>query len=459
MPLFAPDDPRPIHFMGIAGAGMSALALIARLRGVGVNGCDIHPQGATALAEAGIEIKPGHSSSHVSDVRAVIYSSAIQVDHEELEAARTAGVPVVRRAEALQEAVEGGKLAAVAGTHGKTTTAAMLTEALAAAGADPTGIVGGRIPAWGGNARPGRSDLFVVEADEYDRSFLALRPQVAVVTNVEGDHLECYGGVDELEAAFAEFAGGAEQVIVGADDAGARRVAERLSVPVRRVGTSRNADVRIERIGRRPEGTRFDLAWADGASLVVELAVPGLHNVRNAAVALAAAAAVGVDPAGCLAGLREFSGVARRFEVLGSARGITVVDDYAHHPTEVAVTVGAARQRFPKARVVAVFQPHLYSRTKRLAAELGITLSAADVVVVTGVFAAREAPIKGVTGKAVASAARVAGVPVEWVPDRARVLDVVAGLVAEGDVVLTIGAGDIGEIGHELLRRLEGRAA
>src|SRR6266571_2240594 len=250
MTLFRPGDPRPIHFMGIAGAGMSALALIARHLGVTITGCDTDPSGAADLAALGVQVWRGHDPGHLEGARAVVVTAAVPPDHAELERARALSIPIVRRADALGELVAdgGGTVVAVAGTHGKTTTTVMVTEALTAAGRTPTGLAGGRVAAWQGNAKVGSHDLFVVEADEYDRSFLSLTPTVAVVNNVEADHLECYGSVAALEQAFAQFAGRARRVIVGGDDAGALRVAAAIggAVPVWRVGLGGDADVRIE---------------------------------------------------------------------------------------------------------------------------------------------------------------------------------------------------------------------
>src|SRR6059036_654441 len=230
MILFATVDPRPVHFMGIAGAGMSGLALLARQQGIAITGCDNDPSGAADLAALGVEIWRGHDPGHVAGARAVVVTAAVPVDHPELKRARALGVPVVRRADALSQAVADGTVVAVAGTHGKTTTTVMVTEALAAAGRDPTGLAGGRVAPWGGNARVGGREVYVVEADEYDRAFLSLTPAVAVVNNVEADHLECYGGsVAALEAAFAQFAWSARRAIVGGDDAGAGRVAAALA--------------------------------------------------------------------------------------------------------------------------------------------------------------------------------------------------------------------------------------
>ena len=246
MTLFGSGDPRPIHFVGIGGAGMSGLALLAKHQGAAVTGCDNDPSGAADLAALGVEIWRGHDPGHVAGARAVVVTAAVPREHPELEQARALGIPVVRRADALGQAVAGGTVVGIAGTHGKTTTTVMVTEALAAAGRNPTGLAGGRVARWGGNARVGGRELYVVEADEFDRAFLSLVPTVAVVNNVEADHLECYGGsVAALEDAFAEFAARARRAIVGADDAGAARVAARLGVPVWRVGLGPGADVRI----------------------------------------------------------------------------------------------------------------------------------------------------------------------------------------------------------------------
>jgi UDP-N-acetylmuramate--alanine ligase len=461
MHLFAPEDPRPIHFMGIAGAGMSALALMARRRGLTVTGCDTDVSGASDVVAAGATVVAGHDPTHVVGARAVVHTSAVSRDHPELAAARAAGVDVVRRAEALSAAVSGGVVVAVAGTHGKTTTTVMCTEALAAVGQNPTGLAGGRVESWHGNARFGGERLYVVEADEYDRSFLALTPDIAVVNNVESDHMECYGSIGALEDAFAEFAGGsrAKRVLVGADDAGARRIAERLGSTVWRVGLAADADVRIAGVRQEPTRTTAQVTLPGAAPVSLTLRVPGLHNVRNAAMALAVVHALDGDAKVAAAALAEFAGVGRRFDLVGAARGITVVDDYAHHPSEIVATISAARQRYPGARLVAVFQPHLYSRTKLLGSALGIALATADVVVVTDVYAAREQPIPGVGGTVVADAARRAGAPVTWVPARGDVTARVADLVAKGDVVLTLGAGDITRVGPELLAQLKGRAA
>jgi UDP-N-acetylmuramate--alanine ligase len=457
MTLFATVDPRPIHFMGIAGAGMSGLALLARQQGVAITGCDKDPSGAADLAALGVEIWRGHDPRHVTGARALVVTAAVPGDHPEVERARADGIRVVRRADALGQAVIGGTVVAVAGTHGKTTTTVMVTEALAAAGRDPTGLAGGRVARWGGNARVGGRDLYVVEADEFDRAFLSLAPTVAVVTNVEADHLECYGGsVAALEQAFAEFARPARRLIAGADDAGAGRVVAALAgrVPVWRVGLAADADVRIAPPELDERGSTARIALPGGRVVTLRLRVPGLHNVRNAAAALAVAQELGADLERCVAALAEFAGVGRRFERVGEAQGVTVVDDYAHHPSEVAATLAAARQAFPRRRVVAVFQPHLFSRTALHGEALGRALAAADVVVVAPIYAAREQPLPGVTADLVARGAVRAGATTVALRERAGLTERVAETVRRGDVVFTLGAGDVTHVGPELLREL-----
>ena len=459
MTLFRTGDPKPIHFMGIAGAGMSALAQIAGHRGVAITGCDSDTSGAGTedLTALGIPVWRGHDPSHLEGARAVVVTAAVPRDHPELEKARALGLPVIRRADALGELVSGGRegVVAIAGTHGKTTTTVMVTEALTAAGRDPTGLAGGRVAAWGGNARIGGDDLFVVEADEYDKAFLSLHPTVAVVNNVEADHLECYGSMDALEEAFADFASRAQRVIIGADDAGADRVALKITAPVWRVGHGATADVRIRAVRLEPGGSRATIALPTGLAVELALAVPGLHNVRNAAAALAVLHALGADVQAGAAALSGFHGVGRRFERLGEAAGVTVVDDYAHHPTEVSATLSAARQAFPGRRIVAVFQPHLFSRTALHGEALGKALAAADMVVVAPIYAAREQPQDGVTHHLVVRGATRAGAATVAVRDRAGVTNHVARAVREGDVVFTLGAGDITRVGPELLQLLK----
>ncbi len=455
MALFDSADRRPVHFMGIGGAGMSGLALIACRRGVVVTGCDADPSGAQDLVTLGVSVSTGHSPAHVEGARAVVYTAAVKPDHPELTRARALGLPVVPRKVALAELVAGRAVLAISGTHGKTTTTVMATEALAAAGCDPTGIAGGRVGSWNGNARVAGDAVFVVEADEYDQAFLTLHPTVAVVNNVEPDHLECYGSLAALEDAFVEFASRAELVLVGADDPGALRVAARVGAKARSFGLGPAADIRITDVTQAPGETTARVTLPGMDPLTVRLQVPGLHNLRNAVGALSATlhlAPGGVEPA--LAALYRFRGVGRRFERLGEFGGVEIVDDYAHHPSELVATLAAARQAFPGRRLVAVFQPHLFSRTAAHGVAMGEALAEADVVVVTEVYAAREEPIPGVSGRQVAQAAERAGGSAIFEPDRAAVGRRVLDLLLPGDVVLTLGAGDITRVGAELVQWL-----
>jgi UDP-N-acetylmuramate--alanine ligase len=467
MNLFLPSDQRPVHFVGIAGAGMSALAMLALRRGVKVTGSDRAAEGAPDLVTSGAVVFRGHDAKLVEGARAVVASAAIADDHPELVRARELGLPIVSRKRALADLVSTGLTVAIAGTHGKTTTTAMTTEALAAAGLDPTGLAGGRVGAWGGNARPGSDTLFVVEADEYDKAFLELDPTIAVVTNVEPEHLECYdGSAQELEKAFAEFAGRAETAIIGcADDA-----SDRVAVRVGARGTAHGArgakvlrfggnlsDYSLRTVTANRSGTVAVIGLPKGGEAVLRLKVPGIHNILNATAALAVVVTLEGEVPAALDALSRFTGVGRRFEQRGEAGGVLVIDDYAHHATEVRATLAAAHQAFPGRRIVAVFQPHLYSRTQAQHVALGEALATAGLAVVTEVYAAREAPIPGVSGRLVYDAVLKRGTPAEFAPDRAELLEMVAAAVHSGDVVLTLGAGDITTLGPDLLDRLRKR--
>lgn len=454
MALFNPSDKRTVHFMGIGGAGMSALALIACRRGVAVSGCDVDLSGAGDLRALGVGLSQGHDPSHLAGARAVVVTAAVPSSHPELERARELGLPIVPRKVALAELIEGADAVGISGTHGKTTTTVMTTEALTAAGLNPTGIAGGRVSTWGGNALVAGDRLFVVEADEYDKAFLTLHPTVAVVNNVEPDHLECYGSMAALEDAFVEFAGRARIAIVSADDPGAKQVGLRVKTTVRRFGLDPDADLRISDIVQREDRTEARIRWSGGGSVALRLTVPGLHNLRNAVAALGVVEAMGGKLEAAAAALAEFQGVGRRFERLGEFAGVAVVDDYAHHPSELTATLSAARQAFPGRRLVAVFQPHLYSRTAAHGQAMGQALAAADLVIVTEIYPAREQPIAGVSGQQVAEAAERAGADARFEPTRAEVGRTVYQALRAGDVVLTLGAGDITRVAPELVRWL-----
>ena len=454
MNLFLPSDRRPLHFVGIGGAGMSALALIALRRGIPVTGSDTDISGAGDLVAAGAKVFAGHAADQVGDARAVVASAAIAPGQAEVAAARARGIPVVPRKEALAGLIGEARCVGIAGTHGKTTTTVMATEAVLAAGFAVTGIAGGRVAGWGGNARIGGDDLYVVEADEYDQAFLTLRPAIAVVNNVESDHLECYGSLEALEGAFVTFAGRAARALVGNDSPGAERVAARVG-PERTWRFGPGApDLGIGAIETAPGETRAVLTLPDRRTVSLRLQVPGVHNLRNATAALGVVVALGGDPDPALEALAAFRGVGRRFDRQGEFRGIAIVDDYAHHPTELRATLAAARQAFPGRRLVAAFQPHLYSRTAEHGEAMGEALAGADLAVITDVYGAREAPLPGVTGERVVEAARRRGVSVVYEPSRGALGGRVASLLRSGDVLLTLGAGDITRLGSEVRERL-----
>lgn len=455
-----PPDHRPVHFVGIAGAGMSALAELFIRRGHTVTGCDTNPAGAGDLARRGVEVSNGHDPSHVDGSMEIVVTSAVPRDHPELLRARELGIPITRRAEALARAVSGGELVGIAGTHGKTTTTVMTTDALAAAGLEPTGVAGGRVGAWNGNLSEGSDRLFVVEADEYDRSFLALAPTVAVVTNMEADHLDIYpGGISEIREAFAQFIKQARTIVLCADDAGARTLPTPSSAEIIRYGTtSPEARLSASNIVSAAGGTRCVVSYDGKVIGDMSLGVPGMHNVRNALAAVASGFALGVTLESMRAGLAAFTGVERRFQRLGEVAGVTIIDDYAHHPTEILATLEAARAAFPKRRIIAVFQPHLYSRTRDFQVEFGEALALADVVYLCSLYPAREQPIEGVSSALIADAMARAGKFPAWQGSRSASAEALRDAVAEGDVVITIGAGDITRTGPELLALLDAPA-
>jgi UDP-N-acetylmuramate--alanine ligase len=451
-----------VHLMGIGGAGMSGLARLLSARGLAVSGCDAHESPVLAtLAGLGVDVAVGHDPAHVLTVDTVVVSSAIRPENPELAQARLTGCTILPRAAALAALMAGRRAVAVAGTHGKTTTTSMLTVALQACGLDPSYAIGGDLDRPGSNAHSGTGDLFVAEADESDGSFLQLAPEVAVVTNVEPDHLDTYGDLAAVRSAFAEFvtrttAGGT--VVLGADDEGAASlsgVASRHGLQVRSFGRGEASDVRIDRLELVGAGSRFELTVDGRVAGPVRLQVPGDYNARNAAAAITAGLALGLPFDDLARGLATFTGARRRFELKGiSAGGVRVYDDYAHHPTEVQAVLGAARHVAGSNRVIAVFQPHLYSRTQNFAREFGAALAAADEVVVMAIYAAREDPMPGVSAALVAEAVDLPADRVHYEPSWPAVVPLVAARSRPGDVVLTIGAGDVTRLGPELLEQL-----
>jgi UDP-N-acetylmuramate--alanine ligase len=456
MRLINEKDPRPVHFMGIAGAGMSALAELCQRRGANVTGCDQNPDGAPDLKSLGIEVKRGHDAAHIEGHRALVVSSAIPKDHPEIQRAGALGVPVIRRAEALAEATAGGTLIGIAGTHGKSTTTVMTTEALAAAGINPTGVVGARVTAWNGNLSAGGYDTFVVEADEYDRSFLALAPDVAVVTNVEADHLDIYRDLDDVRGAFTQFVSGARWIVLCADQQHANGLHTPASAEVVRYGIA-NIEARLlaRNIATSDGRTSFDVYYDGKAGGRITIGAVGEHNVLNALAALGVGLArFGMSFEQMAPGLAAFVGAERRFQRIGTARGVTVIDDYAHHPTEIRATLSAARLAFPGRRIVIAFQPHLFSRTRDFAVDFGLALAKSDQLFLADIYPAREKPIAGVTSQLIAESATVAGRRPAWMGARTALAEALAAFAKDGDVVLTVGAGDITRTGPELLAAL-----
>ncbi|GAA3976619.1 UDP-N-acetylmuramate--L-alanine ligase [Actinomadura viridis] len=472
MALISPDEVVPagelgrVHFIAIGGAGMSGIARIMLRRGIAVSGSDAQDSEMLAqLGDLGAKVFVGHDAAYLGEADTVVVSTAIRDTNPELVAARERGLRVLHRSAALASLMAGREAVAVAGTHGKTTTTSMLTVALQHAGADPSYCIGGRLVTTGLGADEGGGPVFVAEADESDGSFLMYTPRIAVVTNVEADHLDNYGGFEKVKENFARFVDRVEPggtLVAGADDPVAMELAGRArerGLTVLTYGEAPGADLRVTGFTPRGLGSRFEI---EGSGEVV-LGVPGRHNALNAAAVVAVGRALGADEAAVRAGLAEFRGAMRRLEPKGEAAGVEVFDSYAHHPTELTADLEATRDYVEQkaaggagaGRIVAVFQPHLYSRTRFFAAEFGEALGLADVAVVLDVYGAREDPEPGVTGRLVAD--RVpAGTVCEYVPDRAEVTAAVTRLAVPGDIVITLGAGDVTRLGPEILARLGG---
>ena len=475
MGLVTPVAPVPlaelgrVHFTGIGGAGMSGIARIMIARGVTVSGSDSAGSDLLAsLATLGADVHVGHAAANVPGSDTVVVSSAIRSGNPELAEAHARGLRVLHRAAALASLMLGRRGAAVAGTHGKTTTTSMLTTALRHCGADPGYVIGGILTETGLGAQDGAGEVFVAEADESDGSFLMLSPEVAIVTGVEADHLDNYAGLPEIEAAFAAFtrrivSGGV--LVACADDPGARSLAAAaagLPIRVRTYGEADDADYRITAVQPRGMNVGLEVSGAPEAGSGVrpvarlEVAVPGRHNALNATAAYAAAIELGL-PAGQIAtGLAAYRGARRRMEPKGEAAGVLVLDSYAHHPPEIAADLRAARDIRGGGRVIAIFQPHLFSRTRIFAAEFGEALGLADEVVVLDVYAAREDPEPGVTGDLVASA--VPGGRAVFLPDFQAAPTLLADIARPGDLILTMGAGDVTTLGPLIVAALGARA-
>ena len=449
---------RHVHFIGIGGAGMSGIAEVLLDYDLRVSGCDRASSATTRHLESlGVEIHRDHSADHLAGVDLVVKSSAVPEDNPEIHEARQRGITVVRRAEMLGELMRLKYGIAVAGTHGKTTTTSLIGTLMTEAELDPTVIVGGRMRVSGTGARVGKSDYLVAEADEFDRSFLRLMPILAVVTSIDLDHLDTYGDFEAVREAFVDFATRVPffgQIIVCLDDPNIQEILPRLlgGHRVSTYGFTPQADLVASALETTPRGSRFIVSHAaDGELGTIELPMHGRHNVDNALAAVAVGRAVGLDFERISRALATFGGVHRRFEHLGEWHGATVIDDYAHHPTEVAATLEAARQAFPASRIHAVFQPHLFSRTRDLCDDFGRALLASDTVLVTAIYRSREEPIPGVSAEDVVSSAQASGHRrIGYCADWRDAPEHLAERVEPGDLVLTMGAGDIYRLARQL---------
>ncbi len=454
-----------IHFVGIGGIGMSGLAQVLLSLGYSVSGSDLRSTGTTKqLATKGAVIYSGHSEENVQDADVVVMSSAIREDNPELVAARERGIPIIPRAELLGELMRFKKFGiAVAGAHGKTSTTSMVAAVLDQGGKDPTVIIGGKVNGIGTNAYWGKGQFLVAEADESDGSFLRLTPSIVVITNIDREHLDYYSGLHDIEDAFYRFMEKTPfygVTIACGDDEILMRVLSRSNKRRFIYGTGPDCELRARNI--RSEGllSKFDVEFRGGLLGSIELHVPGIHHVRNALAAVAVGLELEVPFKDIRRGLCSYSGVGRRFDILGTEKGITVVDDYAHHPTEIRATLAAARNAWPDRRLVALFEPHRYSRTQMLMEEFSTAFTAAEELWISEIYPASEPAIVGVSGERLARLIReTTGQKVHFVKDVSVLPQAVAPVLRPGDIVMTLGAGAIGRIGNMLLSDIKGKHA
>lgn len=453
--LIIPADLGAVHFVGIGGSGMSGIARLFLEAGHTVTGSDVRESdNVLALRALGARIAIGHDAANVGDADTLVVTGALWQDNPEYVLALERGIPVLHRSQALAWLVQKHRLVSVAGAHGKTTSTGMIVTGLLGLGQDPSFVNGGVIESLGVSSGSGSDDLFVVEADESDGSFLLYNTAVALITNVDPDHLDYYGSLEAFEAAFVEFARKASEfVVISSDDPGAVTVTGQLAgMRVITFGEDAAADARVHSIVTDGP-VRFQVAWA-GRDYTAALRIPGKHNAINAAGAFAVLAGLGFDPAASLEAIAGFGGTERRFQLHGTVRGVSVYDDYAHHPTEVAAALSAARTVVGTGRIIAVHQPHLYSRTRVFAQEFADTLEKyADLTIVLDVYGAREDPEPGVTGALVAERFTDPS-RVRFVPDWQDAADYLASIAREGDFVVTLGCGDVYRIVPQLLASL-----
>jgi len=451
---------RHIHLVGIGGAGMSGIAEVLFNLGYHITGSDLKESETTRrLKNLGIKVLNQHAGENVEDADVVVISSAVKEDNPEVIRARQRRIPVIRRAEMLGELMRMKYGIGIAGTHGKTTTTSMVGEILSEGGLDPTIVVGGRVVNLGSHARLGNGEFMVTEADEYDRSFLQLTPTIAVVTTLEAEHLDYYRDFEEIKSAFLEFVNRVPfygRVILCWDEKSLKELIPQIDRPVTTYGLSCEADIKARSLRFDKAQSRFEVQIRGQKSGEITLSVPGVHNVKNALAAIGVALELDIPWEKIRNGLNKFKGVHRRFEIKGEVGGVMVVDDYAHHPTEIQATLKGAKTGW-KRRIVAVFQPHLYSRTRDFHQHFGRALLDADVLVVTDIYPAREKPIPGVTGKLVSQSAKKLGhKKTFYVPRMEEVAPFLKKMVQENDMVITMGAGDVHQAGTELLKLLKG---
>jgi len=452
---------RQVHMVGIGGIGMSSIAEVLLNRGYDVTGSDLEKSDVTErLEEHGATVYNGHAAEQVGEADVVVYSSAIDPGaNPETQEAERRRISLIPRAEMLGELIRMKYGVGVAGTHGKTTTTSMTGLVVAEGGFDPTVIVGGKVTAFGSNAITGEGDVIVIEADEYDRTFLRLTPSVAVITSIEEDHLDIYDDLDEIKAAFTEYANSVPffgAAVLCLDDPNVQAIVGNVERRVITYGTTRQAEVRADRIQRDGLQTRFEVLKYDEPLGQIELQVPGMHNLRNALAAVAVGLELEVDFEEIQRGIESFTGVRRRFEKKTEARDIVVLDDYAHHPTEIRATLDAASQGYPGRRLVAVFQPHLYSRTRDFLDAFARSFFDTDLLVLTDIYGAREEPIEGLDGDVLADRVEQFGHrAVHYVPDKTTLPERLLDLTQPGDVVLMLGAGDIWRYSRTFVESLE----
>jgi UDP-N-acetylmuramate--alanine ligase len=454
-----------LHFVGIGGIGMSGIAEILLDRKFRVTGSDRAASDNTErMEQLGAHVYIGHAASNLEpDVDVLVYSSAVPPDNPELVEAQRRNIPVIRRAEMLAEVMRLKYGIGVAGTHGKTTTTSMISLVLLEGGVDPTVIVGGRLHGLAGsNARLGKGDFIVVEADEFDRSFLSITPTIAVLTTLETDHLDCYRDLDDIKGAFIQFAAKVPFygfVVLCLDEPALQEIMPRIKKKIITYGLNGQADLQAVDLVHRLHTTRF-LVVHNGEDLgEITLQIPGRHNVQNALAAVAVGLELKVPFAQVKAGIEKFTGVFRRWEVKAEIDGMTVIDDYAHHPTEIRATLAGAKAGWRR-RVICVFQPHLYSRTRDFYEEFGRSFFNADILVVTDVYPAREEPIQGINGELIANAAKQFGhKQVHYVADKTQLPAFLLDIARKGDMIITVGAGDIWRLGEQFIARLKARQA